>query len=141
MTVPEHLIDWFAPLKSFVDAVPEAYARFAQLPAQAHVAILKAAHEVDEPDVQVLYLGADLVNLFHGGFESGCARIAAGPHRLNLAVVDAHPSRHPNPLGGLLQLVVSFKRFRFIEESIAQKSLDLGKKALGLRQCEVTGHF
>jgi hypothetical protein len=128
-------------LKSLVDAMPEAYARFAELPAQAYVAILKAAQEVDEPDVQVLDLSADLVDLFHGGLESGCARIAASPHCLNLTVVYAHTTRHSNPLGSLLQLLVSLQRFRFIEEGIAQKSLDLRKKALGLRQCEVTGHF
>ena len=55
MILQEFLIDRLASPEALFGAVPEADLVLAQLPAQAHVAILIARHEVEQADIQVLH--------------------------------------------------------------------------------------
>jgi hypothetical protein len=58
VVLEELLIDRFSASKALIFAMPEADLVFSQLPAEAHVAVAVAGHEVQQADIQVLHHGS-----------------------------------------------------------------------------------
>jgi hypothetical protein len=88
MAVQELPVNGLAPLKALFKIVPETDSGFAQLPAQAHIAILKAAEEVDQADIQVLEHRSGLLKLLQRVPDGGNAGVAVGADGLELALVE-----------------------------------------------------
>ena len=66
MLLEELLIDRFTPPKTLVRAMPEADSVLSEFPAEAYIAVPVAGHEVQQPDIQVFYQGASLLNIVQG---------------------------------------------------------------------------
>ena len=64
--VPVHklAINPLASAETFFRAMPVFDSALSQLPAQAHVAVLEAAHEIDQADLQILHDGAGSLDPF-----------------------------------------------------------------------------
>src|ERR1700752_3533231 len=118
MSPQEFGVDGLAPAKPLVGAVPEMDSGFAQLPAQAHVPILKAGQEIDESDVQILDQRAGRFDLLQSVGERGGTGIPAGAQREMLVWIDVRASRDPNSVRDALQLVLSLLRFGLVKQRV-----------------------
>jgi hypothetical protein len=134
------LVDRLAAPKSFFETMPEVNPGFAELPAKAHVLILEAGQEVNQPNVQVFDLRAEVLDLFEGFLQSGGAGIAAGPEGEMTAGVHLCAAGDSNALRGLLQFAMGALSFSFVKQRVAKGTLDLRQKPFGLGQGEVARH-
>src|SRR5579864_769196 len=135
------LIDFLAPAKAFLHAVPEADAVLAELPAQAHFAAVIAGQEIDQADVQVLDQHAHLFQALEGLLERGGAGIAACSKGEKRPGTDTGAAGHADALRGAIELFLGGLILGFLKERVAQKALHLREHPFGLGQREISRHF
>src|SRR5581483_946319 len=138
MILEEFLINWLAPPEAFFGSVPEADLVFAELPAQAYIAVPIARHKVEQADIEILDQRPCLFDFLEGLFQRRYAGIPAGPERENVVRVDPRAARHPHPFGGSIHIPLCFLRLGFVESGVAEVTLHLWQGALRLGQREIT---
>ena len=71
MVVEKFLVDSFSAAKAFFDSMPVPDGRLSKFPAKQHNLAAVVGWEIHEPDVEVLYLAPELVNVLDGLVEPG----------------------------------------------------------------------
>lgn len=140
MRSEEIVIDGFASAKAFFDAVPEADAILAELPAQAHLTAAVEGEKIDEADVQVLDHRAGELNPVEGVLKSGGAGVAARAERQIRGAVDAGAAGSADVIDARIEPGVGALIFGFMKDGVAQGGFKLGEEALAFLEPEVSRH-
>ena len=140
MLLQKLLVDGFAAPKSLLDTMPEMDAGFAELPAQADVLILETGQEVDQSDIQVFDLRAEVFDLLECFFQCGGAGITACSKGEMAAGIDVRATGGANALRGLFEFPMGALGFGFMKQRVAQGTLDFRQEPFGLGQGEVARH-
>src|SRR5271168_1215229 len=103
----EALVQRLASLKTRLQCMPVCDLRLAHLPAEQNHLLIDLAGKIEQPNVEVLYLHADRVDLFHGILGALDVRVQLGALPPDFADVDMHAAGDENALGQPLQFVVN----------------------------------
>jgi hypothetical protein len=77
MVHAEIVVDYFAAAKAFLQPMPVADGRFAQLPAQIDFLAAVERSEVNQPDIEILKLASERMNPLYGVLQPASGRIPA----------------------------------------------------------------
>src|SRR5579863_7202041 len=134
------VVNRLAPAKSFLGAVPETDAILPEFPAQTHFLPAIEGKKIDQPDVEILDLCADVLDAIQCVLERGGAGVAAGACGQISAAIDASPPGHADVFDAAVELIIGLLKLNAVKECVAESPLDLGQQAFGFGQREVTGH-
>ncbi len=133
-------IDWFAPAKALLNAMPKLDAALAELPAKINFLAVEERWKIDQADIQILHQTSIFVDFFDGFLELACAGIAPVLAVKQLGVIYHHAAlQHDSPLK-LLALGFSLLVFGLECDGFANSRLNLGKQMLRLFEREESGH-
>src|SRR5579862_5556667 len=140
MTFQKSGIDGLTAPEPLVYAVPEFYACLAQLPAEINLLALKHAGEVNEPDIQILYQAAELVNLLDGLFKGGRSLFPVLFLLQHPGAIHSHAAHYGQPLGEILPLLFGSLVAAFQGNNLLNRRRYAGQQFFGLLESEKPRH-
>lgn len=133
-------VDGLTAAEAFLHAMPELDTAFAEAPAKADFVSLIERGEIEQADVEILYLNAQLLNRFESGLEAGDRRIAPLAGLEKTLAIERHAAAHHDVACSGAEDFIRFLELGFQEQCFADETFHGGKETLGFVVGEVFWH-